>query len=140
MAASLLERGLVGGPGEVGSRSSSRRFAANADVRMAAPVTLPPGRPKLATKPFLMGSPPATNTIGIVVMYVGPWRSSVQLRMAAPTSATITASSNPALSPVDAPSPAQGWELFALQSGTSAAGSYNRHLATKRAARFLFSI
>jgi hypothetical protein len=34
MAASLLERGLVDGPGEVGSRSSSRRFAVNADVRM----------------------------------------------------------------------------------------------------------
>jgi hypothetical protein len=50
------------------SRSNSRRYAVNADVRMAAPVTLPPGRPRLATKPFLMGSPPATNTIGIVVV------------------------------------------------------------------------
>jgi len=30
------------------SRSSSRRFAVNADVRMQRPVTLPPGRPKLA--------------------------------------------------------------------------------------------
>jgi hypothetical protein len=30
------------------------------------PVTLPPGRLKLSTKPSLTGSPPIPNTIGIV--------------------------------------------------------------------------
>jgi hypothetical protein len=53
---------------------------------------------------------------------------------------TTAVSTDPAVSRVDAPSPAQGWGLFALESGTSAAESYDRRLTTKRAARFLFSI
>jgi hypothetical protein len=32
------------------------------------PVTLPPGRLKLATRPASTGSPPAVKTIGIVVV------------------------------------------------------------------------
>ena len=35
------------------------RFSANADARKLTPVTLPPGRLRLATSPSLTGSPPA---------------------------------------------------------------------------------
>ena len=35
--------------------------------RKLTPVTLPPGRLRLATRPSLTGSPPVTKTIGIVV-------------------------------------------------------------------------
>ena len=50
------------------SRSSSSLFPATAAVRKLAPVMLPPGRLKLATKPSLTGSPPLTKTMGIVVV------------------------------------------------------------------------
>ena len=47
-------------------RSSSSRFAPNTAAKKLTPVTLPPGRFMLATRPSLTGSPPLTNTIGIV--------------------------------------------------------------------------
>src|SRR5262249_27564791 len=50
------------------SWSSSSRFAANVLVKRFTPVTLPPGRLRLATKPSCTGSPPFVNTIGIVVV------------------------------------------------------------------------
>ena len=50
------------------SRSSSSRFAPSATVIRLAPVTLPPGRLKLATKPNWTGSPALTNTIGMVAV------------------------------------------------------------------------
>ena len=50
------------------SRSSSSRFAANSALRKLIPVTLPPGRARLATRPSLTGSSPTVKTIGIVVV------------------------------------------------------------------------
>src|SRR6266567_4371548 len=47
-------------------RSSSICLVSSSDVNSAAPVTLPPGRPRLATSPFLTGSSGPVNTIGIV--------------------------------------------------------------------------
>ena len=49
-------------------RSSSSRFAASTLNRELTPVTLPPGRLRLATRPSAIGSPPVANTIGIVVV------------------------------------------------------------------------
>ena len=49
-------------------RSSSNRFAPNLPLNNVTPVTLPPGRLRLATRPSLTGSPPAKNTIGTVVV------------------------------------------------------------------------
>ncbi len=49
-------------------RSSSSRFAPNTPPKKLTPVTLPPGRLRLATRPFVTGSPPLPNTIGIVVV------------------------------------------------------------------------
>ena len=41
------------------------RFASMRLVIRVTPVTLPPGRLKLSTRPALTGSPPIPNTIGI---------------------------------------------------------------------------
>jgi len=49
-------------------RSSSNRFAPNSAARKLAPVTLPPGRLRLATRPSLTGSAPLVKTIGTVVV------------------------------------------------------------------------
>ena len=49
-------------------RSSSSRFVPNTAVRKLTPVTLLPGRLRLATRPNATGSPPAANTIGTVVV------------------------------------------------------------------------
>src|SRR6266516_7216677 len=48
------------------SRKISRRFAASPVVSKLTPVALPPGRLMLATIPNLTGSPPITNTTGIL--------------------------------------------------------------------------
>ena len=48
------------------SRSSCSRFAGNSVVRKLIPVTFPPGRLRLATRPAVTGSSPVTNTTGIV--------------------------------------------------------------------------
>ena len=49
-------------------RSSSSRFAPNTLAKKTTPVTLPPGRLRLATRPSLTGSPPVAKTIGTVVV------------------------------------------------------------------------
>src|SRR5215831_7659132 len=50
------------------SRSNPSRFGSIRLVNRVTPVTLPPGRLKLSTKPALTGSPPIPTTIGIVVV------------------------------------------------------------------------
>ena len=45
---------------------SSRHFAINSTSMVVMPVTLPPGRARLATRPTLTGSVPIKKTIGIV--------------------------------------------------------------------------
>jgi hypothetical protein len=47
---------------------NSIRLGASRLARMVTPVTLPPGRLRLATRPIFTGSVPAVNTIGIVVV------------------------------------------------------------------------
>ena len=49
-------------------RSNSKRFAPNTAAKKTTPVTLPPGRLRLVTRPSLTGSLPVTKTIGIVVV------------------------------------------------------------------------
>src|SRR6516164_9629997 len=56
---------MVAGGG-TSSCSSSRRFGCRGAFPKLTPVILPPGRLRLVTAPLAMGSPPATNTIGIV--------------------------------------------------------------------------
>ena len=50
------------------SRKSPSCFAASSDELKLTPVTLPPGRLRLATRPSLTGSPPVAKTIGTVVV------------------------------------------------------------------------
>jgi hypothetical protein len=50
------------------SLRSSSRFPARSDRTMASPVTLPPGRARLATRPAATGSPMVVMTIGVVVV------------------------------------------------------------------------
>jgi hypothetical protein len=50
------------------SRSSPSRFGSIRFVNKVTPVTLPPGRLKLSTRPALTGSPPTPNTIGMVAV------------------------------------------------------------------------
>ena len=54
----------------VGSSScnSSSRFGVTSVFNWVTPVTLPPGRLKLATRPSRIGSPPISKTIGMVVV------------------------------------------------------------------------
>ena len=49
-------------------RISSMRFVARPMLRFETPVTLPPGRLRLATSPIWTGSAPAWKTIGTVVV------------------------------------------------------------------------
>ena len=49
-------------------RSNSSRFAPSTPQKKITPVTLPPGRLRLATRPSLTGSPPVAKTIGTVVV------------------------------------------------------------------------
>src|SRR5262245_43212388 len=48
------------------SRSRPSRFAASSVTKKLMPVTLPPGRARLATRPYSTGFPPMAKTIGIV--------------------------------------------------------------------------
>src|SRR5262249_61297633 len=48
-------------------RSNSNRFAPNTALRKLTPVTLPPGRLRLATRPSLTGAAPVAKTTGTVV-------------------------------------------------------------------------
>src|SRR5262249_61126838 len=50
------------------SSSSPSSFVPVSLVRKLTPVTLPPGRLRLATSPSLTGSPPLANTTGTVVV------------------------------------------------------------------------
>ena len=50
------------------SCSTSSRFGATSTPNWVTPVTLPPGRLRLATSPIWTGSLPVSNTIGIVVV------------------------------------------------------------------------
>ena len=50
------------------SRSSPSRFESTTPENIVTPVTLPPGRLRLSTRPSLTGSAPASNTIGIVAV------------------------------------------------------------------------
>jgi hypothetical protein len=52
------------------SRKSPSCFAASSCEMKLTPVTLPPGRLRLATRPALTGSKAPTNTMGIVVVAV----------------------------------------------------------------------
>ncbi len=58
MIAKLRRRGRT-------SRKSSTRLPARSGAWTDRPVTLPPGRAKLATKPLATGSLPIANTMGI---------------------------------------------------------------------------
>ena len=51
-----------------GSRSSSSRLASTCVLRTVMPVTLPPGRFRLATKPVATGSKPVKKMIGMDVV------------------------------------------------------------------------
>jgi hypothetical protein len=50
------------------SRRIPSRFATSSALSKVAPVTFPPGRLKLATKPIATGSAAFMKTIGIVVV------------------------------------------------------------------------
>ena len=50
------------------SRRSSSRFAIRVPEKKVTPVTLPPGRLMLATRPSETGSLPLANTIGMVAV------------------------------------------------------------------------
>src|SRR5262249_36282271 len=50
------------------SRKSPSCFVPCCPAMKLTPVTLPPGRLRLATRPSLTGSPPVVKTIGIVVV------------------------------------------------------------------------
>jgi hypothetical protein len=54
--------------GSGASCNSSSRFGAISTFNWVAPVTLPPGRLRLATRPSCTGSPLVVKTIGIVVV------------------------------------------------------------------------
>jgi hypothetical protein len=49
-------------------RSNSNRLLPSSPVIKTTPVTLPPGRAKLVTRPSLTGSLPVVKTIGIVAV------------------------------------------------------------------------
>src|SRR5262245_57663712 len=70
------------------SRHSTSRFAVSSTPRMVTPVTLPPGRLRLGTRPSATGSPPVTKTIGMVV--VAAFAASAG---GVPVTATITVTS-----------------------------------------------
>ena len=46
--------------------SNSSRLAASSTAKSVSPVTFPPGRARLFTRPISTGSPPPTKTMGIV--------------------------------------------------------------------------
>jgi hypothetical protein len=48
------------------SCSNSSRFPSNMPAKTVTPVTFPPGRSMLSTRPYLIGSSPLAKTIGIV--------------------------------------------------------------------------
>src|SRR5262252_2355484 len=79
------------------SRNNPSRFGSIRLVNRVTPVTFPPGRLKLSTKPALTGSPPIPNTIGIVV--VAAFAASPE---GSPPAATMTATCRPTRSAASA--------------------------------------
>ena len=67
------------------SPKSPRRFGINSEDNRVAPVTLPPGRLRLATRPSLTGSAPVWNTIGIVAVAAFAASAGAEPRQAAIT-------------------------------------------------------
>src|SRR6516165_6203881 len=67
------------------SRSNSSRFAPSEVTRKVTPVTLPPGRLRLETRPISTGSAPVAKTIGMVLV------AALAATAAGGASATITA-------------------------------------------------
>jgi hypothetical protein len=67
-----LDAGLTSNPIAVAAGTSpcsnSNRFEPSWLDKKLTPVTLPPGRLKLATRPSLTGSPPVVKTIGMVAV------------------------------------------------------------------------
>src|SRR5215813_9264105 len=59
------------------SCSSPRRFGCRRADAKLTPVILPPGRLRLVTRPLSIGSPPLTNTIGMVEVAVWTARIAV---------------------------------------------------------------
>jgi hypothetical protein len=58
----------IGAVPDTSAANSSSRFATSLLDRKVTPVTLAPGRLKLATRPTSTGSTPVTNTTGIVAV------------------------------------------------------------------------
>ena len=52
----------------INSCTNSKRFGATSSVKEVTPVTLPPGRFRLATNPNCTGSVPVVKTMGIVLV------------------------------------------------------------------------
>ncbi len=75
-------------------RSSSSRFVPNTPDRKLTPVTLPPGRFMLATRPDLTGSPPPANTIGVVAVTALAARDEVSLPTTTATGRRINSAAN----------------------------------------------
>jgi hypothetical protein len=72
-------------PGRISCNSSSRLATSSTPIKVA-PVTFPPGRPRLRTNPARTGSEAVVNTIGVVFVAV------IAARMAtSPAPAQITA-------------------------------------------------
>src|SRR5262245_12237157 len=67
VASGVTRRPIVSNLGTM-SRSNPICFVAAMLPRIVAPVTLPPGRLRLATMPDSTGSPPVVNTMGIVAV------------------------------------------------------------------------
>src|SRR5215831_13130945 len=85
VASGVTRRPIVSNLGTI-SRSNPICFVAAMLPRNVAPVTLPPGRLRLATMPDSTGSPPVVNTMGIVA--VAALADSAEL---SPPTAAITA-------------------------------------------------
>jgi hypothetical protein len=68
------------------SEISPNRFWFSSLLMRVAPVTLPPGRLKLATRPSFTGSPPVWNTIGMVDVAALAAIAGLEVRVAAITS------------------------------------------------------
>src|SRR4029453_8154187 len=81
------------------SFSSSTRLLAISDVSELMPVTLPPGRAKLATRPLPMGSAAINMTMGILaVACLAAWTgasppAAAMISTGRPTSSTASAES-----------------------------------------------
>src|SRR5258708_33982360 len=85
------------------SCNNSRRLAINGEARKVAPVTLPPGLFRLATRPRATGSEASWNTIGIVLV-----AALAAIADGAPATGTITATLRATKSATRAANPSDG--------------------------------